>query len=86
MLIVGLTDVEDLDDVGVMKGRGKTRLIEKHANELRVVGVVAENAFQDHELLELLDAFRLGQINLGHSSHGESADELVFAQPNPGPE
>ena len=58
VLVLDGADVVDLDDVRMVERRGDTRLVEKHAHELRIVGPVAQDLLDDEVLLEALN--RLG--------------------------
>ncbi len=75
-------DVVDLGDVRVRERRREARLVEEHAQQLGLEGVLRQDALDDDELLETFDA-DAGQpreVDLGHAPDGEPPDELVAAE------
>jgi hypothetical protein len=77
---VPLPDVVDLGDVRVLQRRRQPRLVEEHADEVAVLRELRQDALEDHDLLEALDAARTRQVQLGHPATRESAQELVAPQ------
>ncbi len=79
VLAVDLADVDDVDDVRMVEGRGEPRLGEEHLDERRVLGEVGKDELQHARLLEAGDAEGLREVELGHAAAGEATSEDVAA-------
>ena len=77
---VGLPQLEDLDDVRMGELGGEAGLVEEHLHELVVVGEVREDALDDDELLEALDAMLLGEPDLRHPAGREALEQTILSQ------
>ena len=82
-LAVGLTDVVDLRDVGVVEPGGEASLVEEHPHELRVAAALAGDDLQYRVALERADADRARQVDLGHAAGREVAHDLVATEARP---
>ena len=76
-----LADVVGLHDVGVVEPRGEASLVEEHPAELVVLGEVAPQQLERHELLKPGQAaLRDGQVDLGHPTKPDLGQEAVLAE------
>jgi hypothetical protein len=55
--LVGVADVEHLDDVGVLEVQRQPRLVQEHGDELLVLRQRGQNALDGDVLAESLDGF-----------------------------
>jgi hypothetical protein len=70
-------EVEDLHHVGVREANGELRLVDEHLHELIALGERREDALDDDDLLEALDAVALGLEDLGHAALAEPLEEAI---------
>jgi hypothetical protein len=70
--VADLTEIVDLDDVGMIELRGELRLVEEHPHEALLVAQVRADALQHHRLLEALHARLAGEEDLRHSADGDA--------------
>ena len=75
-----LPDLVGLDDVGVAEARGEPRLVEEHAEELRVLRELGPDLLDDHQLVEARRAPHDGEVDLGHAAVPELRDEPVLPE------
>ena len=77
--VVGVPDVEHLDDVGVLQAQRQARLVEKHRHELLVLGQSREHPLDGDVLPEPLH--RLGDAleDLGHAAGGHALGDAISA-------
>ena len=77
-LAVG-ADVVDLDHVGVIERRRQARLVQEHAQQLGIEGVLRQDPLEHDQLLEPLDADagEAGEVDLRHSADGQTSERLV---------
>ena len=80
VLIVVLTDVEDLDDVRMRERRGDACFVEQHLDERFVLVHRRKDPLDDEELLETGDALLDREEQLGHAAGRELADQRVLAE------
>jgi hypothetical protein len=75
----GLRDaeVEHLDDVRVREAHGELRLVDEHVDEERALGELGQDALDDDDLLEALDAEALRLEDLGHAALAEPLEQPV---------
>jgi len=64
------TDVVNLDDVLMMQIGRDASLVEEHANEPRVPGVLGSDPLEHHMALEALDPVAASQQHISHSPGG----------------
>jgi hypothetical protein len=70
--VVGMADIEDLDDVGVLEEQRKPRLVQEHGDELRVLGQRGQDALDSDVLAETLQGFCDTLEDLRHSTGGNA--------------
>ncbi len=75
-----VADVVDLGDVRVGERRHQARLVEEHAPQLRIEGVLRQDPLDDDQLLEPFEPAGLREIDLRHSTDSEATDQLIFAE------
>jgi hypothetical protein len=80
VLAVALAQVEDLDNVRVVEGRGDAGLVEEHLDELVIVGVDGEDALDDELFAEALHPLLARQEDLRHAARGEPPDEAILSK------
>jgi hypothetical protein len=80
-LAVGLSEVEDLDDVAVVQLDGDPRLVDEAADEPALVRLVGEDPLERLDLLEPGDADRLDLVDLGHPTLRDPLEDVVLADP-----
>ncbi len=73
-------DVVDLRDVGMMQGRGETRLVEEHLDERRVARQLRQDPLDHPELLEALESHRAREVELGHATDRDLANQVILAE------
>ena len=66
--VIGYSDIEDLNDIGVLEVEAQLRLIQKHGNEFLVLCKVGKNALYCDIFLETLQRFRNTAEYLRHAS------------------
>jgi hypothetical protein len=77
---IGLTELEDLDRVGVVETRGHAGLAEEHVDELRFLDEAAPDSLHHAGLREACRPVLLREIHLGHAAFSEEALQLVPAK------
>ena len=80
VVTIDLAQIEDLDDVHVLKTDRDPSLIDEHLNELLILGHVVEDALDDENLLEARHPKGSGAIDLGHTARRDLLKQLVFAE------
>ena len=78
--IVDAAEIEHLDDVGVREPHRELRLVDEHVDELRVRGQLRQNALDDEDFFEALDAEALRLEDLGHPALAEALQEPITAE------
>ncbi len=69
--------IEHLHHVRVREPHRELRLVDEHRDELVRLGELREDALDDDDLLEALDAVALGLEDLGHPALAEPLEEAV---------
>ncbi|MEJ2190465.1 MAG: hypothetical protein P8Y93_13880 [Acidobacteriota bacterium] len=77
---VGLTQIVDLDDVGVHEARGDLRLVGEHAQKTRAFEQVGVDPFDGHRLGETADTHHLRPVDVSHPSGSDLVDEDVLPE------
>jgi len=77
---VGLSEVENLDDVWVDQTRSDIRLIGEHAQELRALEQVGMNPLDGDGLGKTADSHHLGPKDVSHPSGGDLVDQNVLPE------
>ena len=72
-----MPDLDDAHDVRVIEQRGEARLVEEHANELRVRREVREDPLDDDQRPEPRNVARQREVDLRHPAGGEATDDLI---------
>jgi hypothetical protein len=72
-----LTDIENLNAIGVPQVGAQARLIQEHPDELCLPGKVRKNALDGDLLLEPFKASTLCPEDFGHPSRGDALDDTV---------
>jgi hypothetical protein len=83
VLAIGFADVVDLHDVLVMQGRGDARLVEEHADEALIAGVLRLDPLDHDMALEALHALGAGEQHVSHTARGEVLEHRVTTKPRP---
>ena len=76
----GLAEVEHLDDVGVRQAHGELGLVDEHVHEVLAERELRQDALDDEDLLEALDAVALGLEDLRHPALPEAFEQAVAAK------
>ena len=74
-------EIEHLDQVGVGKGSGETRLAGEEFAKARIVRVARVYHLQGDPLPEPLLSRKPAQVNLRHPSRGDPSQDAVFPEP-----
>ena len=77
VLVAVVADLDDADDVGMIEQRGDARLVEEHADELRVGREVRQDALDDDQCAKSRHVAGQRQIDLRHAPCRQAADDLV---------
>ena len=77
--VVGVADVEDLDDVGVLEEQRQARLVQEHGDELRVLGQRGQDALDGDVLAEALQGLGDALEDLGHAAGGYLVRDSITA-------
>jgi hypothetical protein len=81
--VVGVADLPELvdrDDVRVGQMPGDLRLVDEHRDEVFVLRHRGEDPLDRDDLLEALDAERLGGVDLRHPADSEAIEEEVLPE------
>ena len=78
--LVDLTEVEELDDVGVVEAEADLRLGDELLDEAVASGERRVDLLEHDELLQALGGAGAGEVDLGHATRAQLADQLVFAE------
>ena len=73
-------EVEHLHDVRVRQAHRELRLVDEHVDELLAAGELRQDALDDEDLLEALDAEALGLEDLGHAALAEALEQSIAAE------
>jgi len=80
VVLTRLTDVVDVDDVGMLEVGRDASLVEEHADEVLVCPQVRQDPLEHDDFLEALDPRALGEEDLGHASHRQLVQQQVATQ------
>ena len=75
-----LSEIEDLNNVHVLKTNGNPCLIDEHLDEFLVLRHVVEDPLDDENLFEARHAKGPGAIDLRHTARRDLLKQLVFAE------
>ena len=80
VLALGFPDVVHLHDVLVMQVRGDPRLVEEHADEALILGVLGPNPLEHDVALEAFNAVGPPDEDVRHSSRRQVLEHHVATQ------
>ena len=78
-----LTDLEDVDDVGVRQTRRDARFFQEHLQELGLAQQLAPHDLEDEQLGEALRSPRHREVNHAHPAFPKLHEELVLGAIRP---
>ena len=73
-------EIEDLHDVGVREADRELGLVDEQIGEPFALRELGQDALDDQDLLEALDAEALGLEDLGHASVAETLEQAIAAK------
>ena len=76
-------EVEDLHHVGVVEQGGQLGLVVEHLQELRILAQVGQDHFEDEQLGEPGRTGLAREVNLGHPTRGQLAQDGISGQNGP---
>ncbi|PRP92123.1 hypothetical protein ENSA5_51420 [Enhygromyxa salina] len=76
--LIGFTEVEDRDDVGVVEVQAQPRLVEEHPNEALILEQAGQDALDRDLLFKACDRDGLGDPDLGHAASREPVQWFVI--------
>ena len=79
-LAIGLSEVEDLDDISVIERNRDPGLVDEVANEALLIGKARPNALESENLFKTRDAYGLCLVHLGHPTLSYLLEDVVLAQ------
>ncbi len=77
VVLAVVADLDDANDVRVIEQRREARLVEEHANELRVRREVRQDPLDDDEGAKAGNVAGQRQIDLRHAARREASNDLV---------
>src|SRR5262245_18137370 len=77
--LVGVADVEHLDDVGVLQVQRQPRLVEEHGHELLVLGQRGKDALDGDALPEALQGLGHALEDFGHTTRDYAFGDSIAA-------
>jgi hypothetical protein len=80
VVLVHLSEVVDVDDVGVRELRGQARLVEEHPDEVLRIDEMRQDPLHGDHALEALRAALAREEHLRHAAASQSLDELVLTE------
>ncbi len=76
----GLAEIEDLHHVRVREAHGELGLVDEHVDELGAARELGQDALDDEDLLEALDAVALGLEDLRHAALAQPLQQAVATE------
>jgi hypothetical protein len=70
-------DVVDVDDVGMVEQRADARFVEKHVDDALFAAQLGLEPFDGDILIEALHRELAGQVDLGHATDRQLAEQIV---------
>ena len=75
-----LAEIEDLNDVRVRQAHGELGLVDEHVHELLAPRELGQDALDDEDLLEALDAVALGLEDLRHAALPQPLEQAIATE------